>query len=144
MAGMLHAIEIEAPPLKVYRALTTAAGLRAWWTGDVQAQARAGTVARFGFGGGATVFRMRIVKLVPGKRVEWRCLGDEKDWKGTRLRFKLRKRKGGGTELRFSHTGWRSEKGWFRSCNTTWGALMFYLKGYVETGKKRPLFTGKA
>lgn len=141
---MLHAIAIEAAPAKVYRALTTAPGLQGWWTGDAKAQARVRSVAVFGFGGGATVFRMRIVKLAPGKRVEWRCLGDDKEWKGTRLRFKLKRRKGGGTELRFTHAGWRSTKGWFRLCNTTWGALMFYLKGYVETGKKRPLFSGKA
>ena len=49
MADLHHKIEIEASPEKVYEAITTAEGLRSWWTGDSVAEPRVGSIAEFGF-----------------------------------------------------------------------------------------------
>jgi uncharacterized protein YndB with AHSA1/START domain len=140
MADMRHAIEIEAPPEKVYEALTTSEGLRSWWTGDSQAEAKVGSVAEFGFFNRETVFRMQIDKLRPKKRVVWSCVGGPDEWVGTVLTWVL-SRDGEGTKLRFKHGKWRSTKGAFAHCNSTWGALMYRLKAYAEGKSPGPHFT---
>jgi uncharacterized protein YndB with AHSA1/START domain len=142
MADMLHQIGIDALPRAVLAALTTEAGLRAWWTADSVARPELGSVAEFGFGNRATVFRMRVAEL-SDTRVMWECLGDHDEWRGTRLTWDLA-REGEGTVLRFRHGGWRSDQGWFALCNTTWGELLHRLKAHAEGRAPGPLFTGTA
>ena len=40
---LIHRIGIAAPAEKIYRALTTEEGIRAWWTTDVKMDASAGS-----------------------------------------------------------------------------------------------------
>lgn len=141
MADMQHEISIDASPEKVYQAVTTPEGLRGWWTADSVAEARVGAIAEFGFYNRATVFRMRIDELTPGKRVVWSCLGNDEQWKGTRLTWDITPDKDGETTLHFVHGGWRAATGYFASCNTTWGALMYRLKDYVEGKRPGPMWT---
>ena len=139
MAQMLHLSRIDAPLEKVYKALTTSQGLAAWWTADSQAEPHEGTIAEFGFSKRITLFRMRLSELEPNARVVWDCLGDDPEWKGTRLTWKLSTEKG-RTVVRFSHANWRSESDTFMMCNTTWGALLYRLKEYAEGASPGPLF----
>lgn len=85
MADIRHWIRVDAPPERVYEALTTRDGLTRWWTADVEAEPKEGSVARFGFGNRSVVFRMRIEKLRPPALVRWRCEGDFEKWKDTML-----------------------------------------------------------
>jgi uncharacterized protein YndB with AHSA1/START domain len=140
MADMIHEIRVAASPEAVYAAIATQDGLRGWWTADTTAEPRAGTIARLGFGHRASIFEMRVEALDPGRRVEWSCLGDNEEWKGTRLTWTVDPDEG-GTRLRFVHGGWRSTEGWFGVCNSTWGELMYRLKAYAETGAPRPHWT---
>ncbi len=140
MADLHHEIEIEAPPEKVYEAITTSEGLRGWWTSDSVAEAKVGSVAEFGFFNRETVFRMQIDRLRPRKRVVWTCVEGPEEWKGTVLTWVLSK-EDGGTKLRFKHGKWRSNKGDFARCNSTWGALMYRLKSYAEGKGQGPHFT---
>lgn len=137
MAELLHDVTIAASPAKVYAALTTQKGLRSWWTRDTTARARVGSEAVFGFSRRAAVFRMRIAALKPGTRVEWHCTGEVAEWKGTRLTWDL-ERVEGGTRLRFAHARWRSTRGSYAACNTTWGELMHRLKAFAEGGRPCP------
>jgi uncharacterized protein YndB with AHSA1/START domain len=138
MSDILHRITIAAPTERVFEAITTSEGLRRWWTADSTAEPRVGSVAVFGFGNRATVFRMRIEELIPGKRVAWICLGDNEEWQGTRLALDLTPTADGGTNLRFGHREWRSVDGGYATCNTTWGHLMHYLKAYAEGNASTP------
>ena len=76
MAEIKHQINVKAAPEKVYAAIATQAGLRSWWTADANAGQTVGGRAEFGFDKRGTVFRMKIEKLDPGKRVVWSCHGD--------------------------------------------------------------------
>jgi hypothetical protein len=58
----------------VFDAITTADGLRGFWTPDSDAEPTLGSVARFGFSKAPVDLRMRI-ELESG-RVAWSCLGD--------------------------------------------------------------------
>lgn len=141
MPDMLHQIRIAASAAQVYETLTTAEGLKSWWTGDVVAEPRQGTVAEFGFSNRSTLFLMRIEELEPGQCVVWSCEGESAEWKGTRLVFELAETQG-GTDLRFTHAGWASMGGTFAVCNSTWGALMFRLRDACEGKAPGPLFKG--
>jgi uncharacterized protein YndB with AHSA1/START domain len=141
MSEMLHQIEIEAPPERVFEGLATGAGLQGWWTGDAVAEPNAGSVVELGFYGRSTVFHMRVDELVPGKTVRWTCVGDAEEWAGTHLRWDL-KETDMGTEVRFVHGGWTSTDGWFATCNTTWGELMYRLKDWAEGEEPGPHFEG--
>jgi uncharacterized protein YndB with AHSA1/START domain len=139
MANMRHEVEIDAPPEKVFEAITTQAGLRGWWTADSMAEPRVGSVAVFGFYNRRLLFRMRIEKLTPGKKVVWTCLGENDEWKGTRLIWQI-SQKEGTTVLRFVHGDWRSTSGYFAYCNSTWGMLMYRLKDYAEGKAPGPYY----
>jgi uncharacterized protein YndB with AHSA1/START domain len=120
MPEILHEIDIDAPAEAVFRAITTEAGFMEWWTLDVETTPAEGGIATFGFYERSTVFRMRITSLL----------------------FELKEDEGGGTVLQFSHTGWRSVTGYFRQCNTTWGALMYRLRDYCEGKTPGAFFPG--
>lgn len=143
MADMLHEISIHAPARSVYDALTTAAGLCAWWTADSTAEPAEGTEAVFGFGARSTVFRMRVATLQPGARVVWHCEGDVDEWRGTTLTWALAEVDGAIT-VRFRHADWRATDGMYAVCNTTWGTLLYRLRDYCEGRAPGPLFTGTA
>ncbi|MEE9181023.1 MAG: SRPBCC domain-containing protein [candidate division NC10 bacterium] len=131
MAEMHHQIPINTSPEKVYEAIATQKGLKGWWTGDSVAEPRVGSVAEFGFYNRKILFRMRIEELTPGKRVVWACIGEDDDWRGTRLTWDI-SQKDEKTFLHFIHGDWRSTSGHFALCNSTWGMLMYRLKDYVE------------
>ena len=140
MAEMRHEITINAPAKQVYDAITTGSGLRQWWTADSVAEPLVGTIAEFGFFNRKTVFRMQIEELTPAKRVVWSCVGGPDEWKGTRLTWDL-STKGETTKVIFQHGGWASTEGDFGRCNSTWGALMYRLKGFAEGKSPGPHFT---
>jgi uncharacterized protein YndB with AHSA1/START domain len=133
-------IEIEASPEQVYQAIATEEGLRGWWTVDSNADPRVGGSAEFGFDNRGTVFHMSIDELRPGARVVWSCLGDPDDWRGTWLTWEIAKT-GDGTMLHFTHGNWRSTEGYFATCNSTWGELMYRLRDYVEGKRPGPRWT---
>jgi uncharacterized protein YndB with AHSA1/START domain len=140
MSEMLHEIEIEASPEKVFEALTTEAGFKGWWTVDSEAKPAVGSLSTFGFFKRAVVFKMRVVELTPAKTVRWHCEGDWEEWIGTKLRFDLEPWNNSGTRVRFNHAGWLSTRGDFARCNTSWGALMVLLKSYSEGKQPGPFF----
>jgi uncharacterized protein YndB with AHSA1/START domain len=131
MFEIRHLVLIEAPPEKVYAALATSGGLSSWWTADSRADAKAGGTAEFGFDKKSVVFRMSIEKLDPGREVVWTCRGDNPEWVGTTLSWRIEP-DDGGSRLRFAQSGWKAMTDMVAACNSTWGELMYRLKGYAE------------
>jgi uncharacterized protein YndB with AHSA1/START domain len=139
MADMKHQINVDAKPEKVYAALATQAGLRSWWTADTKAEEKAGGKAEFGFNKRGMVFRMKIEKLDPGKRVVWSCHGDQPEWNGTTLTWELAPTDS-GTVVKFTQSGWKAVTEMYAICNSSWGELIYRLKNYVEGKKPGPLW----
>ena len=140
MADLKHQIDIEASPEQVYAALATQQGLAGWWTADAYAEEKMGGKAEFGFNKRAAVYRMAISKLEPGKEVVWSCQGDNPEWAGTKLTWTITPH-GAGSVLRFTHGGWKSASDFFAMCNSTWGELMYRLKGHLEGRAPGPRWT---
>jgi len=136
MPDIKHAIQISAKPEQVYPLVATARGLCQWWATDITEPDGA---VELGFFNRATVYRLRPTLQEPPAQAEWVCeSGDE--WRETRLGFRL-EASNTGTQLRFTHAGWRTESDYFVSCNTTWGTLMFRLKAAAEGKSPGPLFS---
>jgi uncharacterized protein YndB with AHSA1/START domain len=131
MAELRHQIPINASPERVFAALATQDGLRGWWTADVTADAKVGGKAEFGFDKRQMVFRMKIDKLEPGKRVVWSCYGDQPEWNGTTLTWNIA-REDDATVLRFTQSGWKATSEMYAICNSSWGELMHRLRDYAE------------
>lgn len=157
MPNINHAVLIAVPAHRVYAAITSSQGLSAWWTPNVLAEAKEGSLVRFPFG--AQYYKeMRIIDLVPDKLVAWHCTAGADEWVGTDLNFKLNQTDRGTilrahpelqgqleqaageelTILRFCHNNWRGETLMYAECNYTWGSFMRSLKRYCETGNGTP------
>ena len=87
MAEILHKISINAPPDRVYEALSTIDGLANWWTSTTSGESASGKSITFRFGEHDVV--MRVSALEPGKRVAWECTKSAAEWVGTKLTFDL-------------------------------------------------------
>jgi len=142
MSQMKHQVRIQASLEAVYRALTTEEGLRAWWIGDSVAEPRVGAVAEFRYGDNGPLLRMRISELVPESRVVWECLGEDEEWKGTRIVWQLKAAEG-ATDVVLNHTDWVSNEGSFGTCNAIWGSSLYRLKGFTEGKSPDPFFPGR-
>jgi hypothetical protein len=89
--------------------------------------------------------RQKITELVPGRKVVWRVTGAEltsfgnkSEWVGTDIVFEVA-RKGGKTELRFTHVGLVPAFQCYGDCSGAWGELVGgNLRKLIETGKNQP------
>lgn len=158
MPSIRHEVLIGAPVDEVYKALTTADGLAAWWTPDVTARPEPGSIARFGFGPG-NFKEMCVTDLVPHERVKWVCLEGAEEWKSTAITFDLRagdrqkllaarpeigdqirqaETRNGATLLSFRHDGWRDDTPMLAECSYTWARFLASLKAFCEGGAGWP------
>jgi uncharacterized protein YndB with AHSA1/START domain len=138
LAETLHKVSIKGTPKKIHAAPTEQAGLAGWWTEQVKAQAKVGTVAKFRFGK-AGRNEMQILELVPKRLVPWRCrvntFGDE--WVNTEIFFELERDKE-QTIVRFNHRRWLQESDFLGFCSLKWATFLLSLKNPIEHGKGAP------
>jgi hypothetical protein len=88
---------------------------------------------RFAVGG----FDMKVVELVPGKRVLWEVDEGPDEWVGTHVSFDLRQ-EGEFTIVLFEHRGWAEPVEFMYHCSTKWGTFLLSLKQLLETGQGAP------
>ncbi len=136
MPDIKHKLVIEASPAAVYENITTQKGLAGWWTPDTQAKVEVNSVLRFGFG--PSYFKeMKVVMLVPNKKVEWKCIAATEEWIGTTIEFDL-KPEAGKTVVYFSHNNWESQTPMLSQCSYDWAMFLRSLKLLCEKGRGLP------
>jgi hypothetical protein len=87
----------------------------------------------------------RITEFVPEKKVVWHVLDnyfnfiqDQREWKGTDVVFEVTK-KGGKTEVRFTHVGLVPAYECYNLCSNAWGGYIGdSLKSLIASGKGKP------
>ena len=136
MAAIKHLLVINSSPDKIYSAITTKRGVANWWTLQTEIGSSVGEINIFDFGE-RYHNEMKIVNLVPDKRVEWECIVGDTEWIGTKFIFEIEE-KDSGSVLKFAHADWKEETDFFASCNYQWGYYMTSLKQYCETGLGSP------
>jgi hypothetical protein len=126
------AIRVDRSPQEVYDAVND---VRSWWSGEID-----GPTDRLG---GVWTYRyqdlhrstQKVTTLEPGKKVVWHVedadlsfVKDRKEWNGTDIVFDIAK-KGGQTELRFTHVGLRPTIQCYGDCS---GAWTYYIQDSLQ------------
>ncbi len=135
MPDIHHSITIAAPAEVLATLVSTGDGLRQWWAEDVETLPD--RTVSLGFFNRSTLYRLRLLER-SAARVAWRCESG-REWENTELIFSTRAERS-NILLDFVHGKWREESGYFVSCNTTWGGLMFRLRSAAEGRNPGPLF----
>jgi uncharacterized protein YndB with AHSA1/START domain len=131
MPDILHRVGIDAPPERVFQALTTLDGLRGWWVADATGDADAGGTIDFGF------CKMRVIDAEPDELVRWHCLEGPEEWVYTEVTFRL-EWKEGQTFVLFAHTDWKEPVEFMHHCSTKWATFLLSLRDDVEGAGGRP------
>jgi hypothetical protein len=135
-------ITVDQTPEEVFMAINN---VRGWWSGEVE-----GITDKLG---GEFTYRykdihhskQKVTEFIPGKKIVWHVTDAElgfvenkTEWKGTDVIFEIA-RKGGKTELRFTHAGLVPAFECYGGCSGAWGALVeTNLCNLITTGKNQP------
>jgi hypothetical protein len=135
-------ISVDQSPQQAFVAIRN---ISAWWSEEIQGStARVGDEFKYHYQN-LHACTMKLVELVPGKRVAWLVTDnyfsftkDKTEWKGSRIVFDIAK-KSEKTEIRFTHEGLVPEYECYNVCSDAWGS---YIRGslmsLIATGKGSP------
>jgi hypothetical protein len=133
---------VDQSPEQVFDAVND---VRAWWSGAIDGETdRLGAEFTYRY---KDLHRstQKITEFVRAKKVVWHVadaelnfVKDRNEWNGTDIVFEIA-RKGGKTELRFTHVGLVPAFECYGGCSGAWG---FYvgdsLRSLITTGKGAP------
>jgi uncharacterized protein YndB with AHSA1/START domain len=140
--GFTTSLTVNQSPHEVFDAVTN---VRGWWSGEIEGETdKLGAEFTYRYKG-LHRSTQKITELVPGKKVVWHVadarlefVKDKTEWNGTDVVFEIA-RKGGKTELRFTHVGLLPAFECYGDCSGAWG---FYvnesLHSLITTGKGDP------
>jgi hypothetical protein len=141
-ADFTTTVLIDQAPEQVFGAVNN---VRGWWSGQIDGRTdQLGAEFTYRY---ENLHRstQRITEFVPGRKVVWHVVdsyidfvNDKTEWNGTDIIFEIT-RKGGKTELRFTHAGLAPSIECYGKCV---GAWTFYieesLRDLITTGKGAP------
>jgi len=134
--------QVDRTPDEVYRAIND---VRSWWSGRIDGETdRLGGEFRYRYQD-LHDSRQQVTALVPGERIAWRVVDGhlsfvkrKGEWKGTEVVFDI-SRKGGKTEVRFTHHGLSPACECFEACSGGWEAFVNgNLRRWIATGQVQP------
>jgi uncharacterized protein YndB with AHSA1/START domain len=134
MHDIMFSVKIHASAERVYQAITTADGIRQWWTRDAAIEPKLGAAGEFGFNGKRFVAKVTVEELNPVTRVRWKVANSA--WQGNDIDFNLKADRNDSTLL-FAHRGFRDDEE-YASANMRWGFYLLSLKRYLQTGNGTP------
>jgi len=130
-------IDITAPLARVRNAVTTEAGLRAWFAQDADFD---GKVATFRFAQ-PTVTRTVTLRVdrCDASGIAMTCVAHENnpDWKGTTLAIDLSETPN-GTRVRLVHAGYPAKNEVYERCSDAWSYFLRSLASYMMSGSGTP------
>jgi len=144
-------LDIAADAATVYAALTTAEGLRGWWSRDSDVDTQVGGELQFRFGRNRKV--LRIDRLEPASEVRWSCtdcymaaahLNRRDEWIGTQIVFRLFATGEKRTRLEFEHIGLVPTLECYDLCQDGWDYFLPSLQAFAQTGRGTPFEIAQA
>ncbi len=130
---------VDQSPEVVFDAVNN---VRAWWSGEFEGgTGKLGDVFTYRYKD-IHYSKQEVTELIPGKRVAWGVLEatlsfvtDKTEWAGTTIAFDIARR-GGKTEVVFTHVGLKPAVECYDTCSDSWTSLIQgSLKQLIETGK---------
>lgn len=141
MSSIRHVITTSATAEQAYAALTSHAGVTAWWAKDADIGQGVGSthVLRFAKGDGTVTMNFEVEALTPGANVLWRCTANANPvWVGTTLRWQLRPSPS-GCEIAFEHAGFVEHASPpYQMTVDGWEHFAASLKRYLDEGEGQP------
>jgi uncharacterized protein YndB with AHSA1/START domain len=140
--GFTTSFTVDQTPEEVFKAVNNVLG---WWSGEVVGDTnKLGTEFTYRYKDMHKTTQ-KVTEFVPGKKVVWHVtdaeltfVKDKTEWIGTDIVFEIAK-KGGKTELRFTHVGLVPAFECYGGCSGAWGALVGgNLRNLITTGKIQP------
>ena len=133
---------VDEFPEEVFSAINN---VRGWWSQAIEGDTdKLGAVFYYHY---QDVHRctFKITEFVPGKKVVWHVLQnyfnfvkDKTEWTGTDVVFEIA-RKGGKTEVHFTHVGLVPAYECYGVCSDAWGSYITgSLRALITTGKGKP------
>src|SRR2546423_14914570 len=140
MSTIHHQLQIAAPIPIVYGAIATADGISTWWDKQTPKQTERGMVLEHNPGPQHGIVQLRVVELVPDRRIEWECISTHPSsspasaWTGTHFTFELAAGETPGTtRLDFRQTGYDERSELFAANRDAWAQVLENLKRVVES-----------
>jgi uncharacterized protein YndB with AHSA1/START domain len=141
---ILLAINVDAPPERVFEILTTNEGQRAFWTADCDVE---GDHARFGFEG-APVDLVVAVHAEPVRLVQMKVTSGFPFWEGSTWEWELSQNhhSENGTTVMFRHYGFTEgiSENDLGGTAQTWAMTLQHLANFVTSGIPQPYFATSA
>jgi uncharacterized protein YndB with AHSA1/START domain len=136
MADILQDFPIQAPPGRVFEAVSRPALLDEWWTVRSSGHPTVGAAYELDFG---PKYRWRAVvtRAEPGAAFELQITDASPDWIGTFVGFELAP-SDAGTQVRFHHRGWPEVNEHYRISCHCWALYLRVLRRYLEHGETVP------
>jgi|SRR5215469_571551 len=136
---MTFGFTVDQTPDQVFAAIND---VRGWWPGEFMGESdRLGAVFTYRY---QDMHRstQKVTEWLPGKRLVWHVtdshlsfLKDKDEWTGTEVVFEIA-RKGGKTELTFTHIGLNPDVECYEACTEGWGfCIEKSLYKLITTGK---------
>jgi uncharacterized protein YndB with AHSA1/START domain len=133
MADILFELPVFAPVEKVFEAVSSPAGLNAWWTQTCSGDPVEGAEYALGFGEGYQ-WKAVVTKSRPDAEFELEITEADGDWIGTRVGFFLRDDPGRTTVL-FHSSGWSEAERHFQISAYCWAMYLRLMKRFAELGE---------
>jgi uncharacterized protein YndB with AHSA1/START domain len=139
MSEITHDMSIKASSSTVYKALTTAQGLRSWFTAQAEGSGQPGTEWKLKFTDQPS-FNWQIVSVEDQCNVSWKCLQGPGNSAGTEAEFSLKPESDNQCTFTISHRGWTKDDPKYERCVKIWHVLLDHLRRYCETGIPSPAY----
>jgi hypothetical protein len=140
--NLTYTFTVDQTPEEAFAAINN---VRGWWSGEIEGSTdKLGDVWSYRYKD-IHYSKHEITEFVPEKKVVWLVVDgflnfveDKSEWKGTKITFEIA-RKGGKTEVRFTHVGLVPDHECFSLCSNAWGTYINgSLRSLITTGKGRP------
>ena len=136
MAEICHDVNIHAPLVRVFAAVSQPKEINRWWTMDCDGHPALGSTYRFFFGQDFDWYA-EVTAYAQNNRIVWLFTEADRDWTGTMLRMHVAQIND-STRLRLEHKSWLTSNEHFRRTSYCWAQYLRLLKNYLEEGVTTP------
>jgi uncharacterized protein YndB with AHSA1/START domain len=137
MIAIVEELTIEAPPQRVWGAITQQDEIVRWWSDEARVKPEVGSLGEFRFRPPAGVLQFEVAELDQDEKARWISRQGPAHWAGTSVAWQLTPVQN-GTQVVFTHDGFAKVYEAYEQTRGNWEYFLASLKSYLETGKGTP------